>query len=134
MQPQSHKVERSVETLQSGEQNALQVRYILYKEGKGLLLSVNACTAPYRGVIFGGQNTRGSAILRHFVSNIFVVGACTAGKGRQGRFIRGHTSNHENVAPTKLPSTRYKVGDTKLKGMNRLASCNFSTQYRPFSN
>ena len=32
---------------------------------------------------------RGSAILIHFVGNIFVVGACTAGKGRQGRFIRG---------------------------------------------
>ncbi len=28
-------------------------------------------------------------ILRHFVGNIFVVGACTAGKGRQGSFIRG---------------------------------------------
>ncbi len=39
--------------------------------------------------IFGGQNIRGSAILRHFVGNIFVVGACTARKGRQGRFIRG---------------------------------------------
>ncbi len=54
------------------------------------------------------------------MSNIFVVGACTAGKGRQGRFIRGHTSNHKNVAPRKLPSIRYKVDDTKLKGMNRL--------------
>ncbi len=30
---------------------------------------------------FGGQNIRGSAILRHFVGNIFVVAACTAGKG-----------------------------------------------------
>ena len=40
-------------------------------------------------VIFGGQNIRGSAILRHFVGNIFVVAACTAGKGRQGHFIRG---------------------------------------------
>ncbi len=40
-------------------------------------------------VIFGEQNIRGSAILRHFVGNIFVVAACTAGKGRQGRFIRG---------------------------------------------
>ena len=38
---------------------------------------------------FGGKNLRGSAILRHFVGNIFMVGACTAGKGRQGRFIRG---------------------------------------------
>ncbi len=38
---------------------------------------------------FRGQNIRGSAILRHFVGNIFVVAACTAGKGRQGRFIRG---------------------------------------------
>ncbi len=25
----------------------------------------------------------------NIVGNIFVVGACTAGKGRQGRFIRG---------------------------------------------
>ena len=25
----------------------------------------------------------------YFVDNIFVVAACTAGKGRQGRFIRG---------------------------------------------
>ena len=38
---------------------------------------------------FGGQNIRGSAILRHFMGNIFVVGACTAGKGKQGRFICG---------------------------------------------
>ncbi len=38
---------------------------------------------------FRVTNIRDSAILRHFVGNIFVVGACTAGKGRQGRFIRG---------------------------------------------
>ena len=38
---------------------------------------------------FRGTNIRGSAILRHFVGNIFVVAACTAGKGRQGRFICG---------------------------------------------
>ncbi len=40
-------------------------------------------------VIFGGQNIRGSEIFRHFVGNIFVIRACTAGKGRQGHFIRG---------------------------------------------
>ena len=40
---------------------------------------------------------------RHFVDNIFVLAACTAGKGRQGRFIlvdkifvHGQSSNHEN--------------------------------------
>ncbi len=60
-------------------------------------------------VIFGGQNIRGSAILRHFVGNIFVVAAWIVGKGRQGRFIRGQTSNHENhkyFAPRKLPAIR----------------------------
>ena len=37
------------------------------------------------------SNFRGTKylLLRHFVGNIFVVAACTAGKGRQGRFIRG---------------------------------------------
>ncbi len=35
------------------------------------------------------QNIRGSAMLRPFVGNIFVVAACTAGKGRQGLFICG---------------------------------------------
>ena len=30
------------------------------------------------------------------MDNIFVVAACTASKGRQGRFIRGQTFNHEN--------------------------------------
>ncbi len=39
---------------------------------------------------FRGQNICGGlAILRHFVGNIFVVGACTAGKCKQGYFIRG---------------------------------------------
>ena len=37
-------------------------------------------------VFFGGQNICCSAILRHFVGNIFVVGA---GNGRQSRFIHG---------------------------------------------
>ncbi len=36
-----------------------------------------------------GQNICGSAILRHFVDNIFVVATWIVGKGRQGRFIRG---------------------------------------------
>ncbi len=53
-------------------------------------VSVVECSAlipdiPY----FGGQNIHGSAILRHFVDNIFVVAAWIVGKGRQGRFIRG---------------------------------------------
>ena len=28
-------------------------------------------------------------VKRHFVENFFVLAACTVGKGRQGRFIRG---------------------------------------------
>ncbi len=48
-----------------------------------ILLANNNESVPYS---FGGQNIRGSAILRHFVGNIFVVAACTAGKGS---FIRG---------------------------------------------
>ena len=46
------------------------------------------------------------------MGNIFVVAACTAGKGRQCRFIRGQTSNHENheyFAPRKLPAIRYII-------------------------
>ena len=43
----------------------------------------------YSGQFSGDKIFRGSAILRDFVGNIFVVAACTAGKGRQGRFIRG---------------------------------------------
>ncbi len=48
-------------------------------------------------------------IFSHFVDNIFVVAACTAGKGRQGRFIRicGLSSNHEYFVPWKLPAIRY---------------------------
>ena len=51
----------------------------------------NAEEGEYRiaGNFRGDKIFRGSAILRHFVGNIFVVAACTAGKGRQGRFIRG---------------------------------------------
>ncbi len=48
------------------------------------------------------------------MGNIFVVAACTAGKGRQGRFIRGQTSNHENheyFAPRKLHAIRYLSRD-----------------------
>ena len=39
------------------------------------------------------------------MGNIFVVAAWIVGKGRQGRFICGQTSNHENheyFAPRKL--------------------------------
>ncbi len=56
-------------------------------------------------VIFGGQNIRDSAILRHFLGNIFVVGAYIAGKGRGWVKYSGQTSNHENheyFAPRKL--------------------------------
>ncbi len=56
--------------------------------GGGCVVCVGVCVAKLR-VIFGGQNIRGSAILRHFVDNIFVVAAWIVGKGRQGRFIRG---------------------------------------------
>ncbi len=41
------------------------------------------------------------------MGNIFVVAAWIVGKGRQGRFICGQTSNHENheyFAPRKLPA------------------------------
>ncbi len=45
---------------------------------------------PYSGLIFGDKTfVVQQLLLRDFVGNIFVVGACTAGKGRQGRFIRG---------------------------------------------
>ncbi len=56
--------------------------------------------------MFGGENIRGSAILRHFVGNIFVVGACTAGKGRQvasfvGKIfvVRPPTTKITNILP-----------------------------------
>ncbi len=71
---------------------------------------------PYIAGNFWGQNIRGSAILRHFVGNIFVVAACTAGKGRQGPsfvgkmfVVRPPTTNilpHENY-------THYTVADYK---------------------
>ena len=52
------------------------------------LLYMHGCKDKYVTVIFGGQNIRGSAILIHFVGNIFVVAAWFVGKGRQGCFIR----------------------------------------------
>ncbi len=42
----------------------------------------NAISGPSLQVIFGGQNICGSVILVSFVVYIFVVAACTAGKGR----------------------------------------------------
>ncbi len=52
-------------------------------------------------VIFGGQNIRGSAILRDFVCNIFVVAACTAGKvGNVASFmVRPLTTKTTNILP-----------------------------------
>ena len=50
------------------------------------------------------------------MGNIFVVAACTADKGRQGRFIRGvgeifvvrpSTTKTTNIFPQKLPAIRY---------------------------
>ena len=64
---------------------------------------------------FGGQNICGSAIFSQFVFYIFVVAACTAGKGRQGRFIRGLKYSCSSVQPQKprmfCPTkiTRYTV-------------------------
>ena len=44
----------------------------------------------------------------HFVDNIFVVAACTAGKDRQGRFIREYSwLDLQPQKPRKLPAIRY---------------------------
>ncbi len=62
-------------------------------------------------IIFGWQVIRGSAIklLRHFVSNIFVVRACTAGKGRLFRGAKRSWSDLQRriFCPTKI--TLYTV-------------------------
>ncbi len=59
------------------------------ENGTACITRVKYIRLPYIAVIFGGQNVRGSAILRHFVGKFFEVGVCTTGKGRQGRFLRG---------------------------------------------
>ncbi len=61
---------------------------------------------------FRGASIRGS--VSQFVVYIFVVAACTAGKGSQGRslhswvkYIRGPVSSvHEYFAPRTLPAVR----------------------------
>ncbi len=65
-------------------------------------------------VIFGGQIfvVQQYLAIRGF---IFMVAACTAGKGRQGSFIRGKNirgpvlnhENHKYFAPQKSPTIRY---------------------------
>ncbi len=51
------------------------------------------------GVISWGQNIRGSAIFSQFVVK---VAACTAGEGRQGRFIRGSCSKCSTTKTTNI--------------------------------
>ena len=68
-----------------------------------------------------------SNIYSHFVENIFVVAACTAGKGRLGRFIRGQnicgmSSNHEYFVPPAVQ----QVQNEQLDAVTALVMCNYS--------
>ncbi len=63
-------------------------------------------------MIFGRQNIRGSAILRHFVGNIFVVGACTADKVGKvalfvGKIFMVRPPTTKTTAPQKLHAIQY---------------------------
>ncbi len=68
-------------------------------------------------VIFGGQNIRGSAILRHFVGNIFVVAACTQVKvGKVASFVvRPPTTKTTNILPPRLGGNMHYFIDILLE-------------------